>query len=91
MAGKYINIYVNSSVGIEKQNKIARNFLASTRMERLEREKQVLSSIEGEGNIFLRAGETVDYYNSSEKQSRNEIIFMSYLSAILLQVYLLDI
>lgn len=37
MAGKYINIYVNSTVGIEKQNKIARNFLASTRMERLER------------------------------------------------------
>ena len=38
MAGKYINMYVNSSVGIEKQNKIARNFLASTRTERLERE-----------------------------------------------------
>ena len=35
MAGKYINIYVNSSVGIEKQSKITRNFLASTRMERL--------------------------------------------------------
>lgn len=51
----------------------------------------MLSSIVGEGNIVLRAVETVDYYNSSEKQSRNEIIFMSYLSAILLQVYLLDI
>lgn len=51
----------------------------------------MFSSIEGKGNILLRAGETVDYYNSSEKQSRNEIICMSYLSAILLQVYLLDI
>lgn len=38
MAEKYINIYVNSSVGIEKQSKMARNFLASTRMQRLERE-----------------------------------------------------
>lgn len=51
----------------------------------------MLFSIEGEGNIFLRAGETVDYYSSSEKQSRNEIICMSYLSVILLQIYLLDI